>query len=71
MLQIPQDIVLRFGAKPYILTDELRLVNIKNCTKNAEKLRKFCEKHKILDFCGIFVIMGAAIGKWVYLIVTI
>ena len=29
MLQIPQDIVLKFGMKPYILMDELQEVNNK------------------------------------------
>lgn len=71
MLQKPQDIVLKFGVKPYILMGELQQVNIKITTNFAEKLRKYCEKHKILDFSRIFVIMGAAREKWMYLIVTI
>ena len=71
MLQIPQDIVLKFGMKPYILMDELQEVNIKNRKNYAEKLRKYCKKHKILDFYRIFVIMGAVREKRMYLIVTI
>ena len=60
MLQRTQDIVLKLPEKPYILEADLRLVNIKYQKKNAEKLHKHGKKHKILDFCRIFVIMDAA-----------
>ena len=50
MLQTPQDIVVFFDGKPYILGSDLREVYIKFQKKIVEKLLKLGKKHKRLDF---------------------
>ena len=71
MLPITQDIVVEIGDKPHILGVDLRKVYIMFLLKTVEKLRKYGQKQKKLDFFKINVIMYPNIKEKLYLIVTI
>ena len=71
MLQTPRHIVVKTGEKPHIMGSVLREVYIKFQEKIVKKFGKLGQKHKMLDFFKIFVIMGTTREIWMYLIVTI